>query len=191
MIGIGGASRFCILKSQKEDNKAQMIFATSVKLGFILGLVFVLIGIFGSGYIAKILGADRHTLPMAKTYINTIFTFAPFLLLNNILTAFVRNDGNPNLSMVAMLAGSFSNIILDYVFIFPLKMGMFGAAFATGLAPGTSIILLLLHFAKRKATIWFLKPRLSGSGFLIFQALVCRHLLMKFHQVWCLLPLIL
>mgnify|MGYP006892391306 CR=1 FL=1 len=47
--------------------------------------------------------------------------------MNNILIAFIRNDGAPRLAMSAMLAGSLSNILLDYIFIFPLHMGMFGA----------------------------------------------------------------
>ena len=45
--------------------------------------------------------------------------------MNNVLISFVRNDNNPKLTMVAMLTGSFSNIFLDYIFMFPLGMGMF------------------------------------------------------------------
>ena len=54
--------------------------------------------------------------------------------------------GNPKLSMIAMLTGSFSNIILDYIFIFPLHMGIFGAVLATGLAPVISLIVLSRHW---------------------------------------------
>ena len=96
------------------------------------------------------LGADSSTLPMTTTYLRTILCFAPFFISNNILIAFARNDSAPRLSMAAMLAGSLSNIILDYIFIFPLDMGMFGAAFATGLAPIISMGILSFHFFKRK-----------------------------------------
>ena len=99
---------------------------------------------------AGVLGADSSTLTMSKTYLTTILCFAPFFIMNNILIAFVRNDNNPNLSMIAMLTGSFSNIVLDYIFMFPLKMGIFGAAFATGLAPIISMGILTLHFTRGK-----------------------------------------
>ncbi|HHU77018.1 MAG TPA: MATE family efflux transporter [Firmicutes bacterium] len=172
MLGIGGATRFSILKAQRKDNKAAQVFSTSIKLGLVAGVLLAIIGLFGSKHLALALGANGFTLPMTKIYLMTILTFAPFFIVNNIVITFVRNDNNPNLSMLAMLAGSFSNIILDYVFMFPLKMGMFGAAFATGLAPVISICLLLLHFIKNKNMItalkekivWPLVPDLSALG---------------------------
>src|SRR5699024_12835197 len=60
----------------------------------------------------------------------------------NLLLCFVRNDGAPQRSMAAMIGGSLSNVVLDYVFMFPLGMGIFGAVFATGLAPVISMGIL-------------------------------------------------
>jgi putative MATE family efflux protein len=150
MLGIGGASRYGILVSLEKEKRANTVFSTAIRAGILTGFIFVLLGLFGSELLAVILGADQMTLPLTKTYLKTILCFAPFFILNNILLAFVRNDHNPRLSMAAMLVGSLSNIILDYVFMFPLKMGIFGAAFATGLAPVISIAVLLLHFSKRR-----------------------------------------
>jgi putative MATE family efflux protein len=160
MIGIGGATRYSILKSQNEDKKANIVFSTCMKLGVLIGVIFAIIGIFGSGSLALILGADISTLPLTKTYLTTILCFAPFFIINNIVLAFVRNDNNPNLSMIAMLTGSFSNIILDYIFMFPLGMGMFGAAFATGLAPIISIGILVIHFMKKKNNFIYIHSRM-------------------------------
>ena len=75
------------------------------------------------------------------------------------MLAFVRNDGAPRLSMLAMLTGSFSNIILDYIFMYPLNMGMFGAAFATGLAPIISLAVLSSHFRKKRNRFYISKFR--------------------------------
>ena len=163
MIGIGGATRYSILKSQNEDREANKVFATCVKLGVLIGVIYAIIGIFGSKSLASILGADDSTLNMTKTYLTTIMCFAPFFIMNNIMLAFVRNDNNPNLSMIAMLVGSFSNIILDYVFIFPFGMGIFGAAFATGLAPIISLITLSIHFVKRKNKFRYISTRIIKS----------------------------
>ena len=63
--------------------------------------------------------------------------------------------------MAGMLIGSLANIILDYVFIFPLQWGMFGAAFATGLAPIISMCILTRHYIKKKNHFHFHKSKLS------------------------------
>ncbi len=164
MIGIGGAARYSILKSQNIDNQANEVYSTSIKIGIISGAILVIIGIFGSRTLALLLGADISTLPLTKTYLATILCFAPFFILNNLLIVFVRNDNNPNLSMIAMLTGSFSNIVLDYIFMFPLGMGMFGAAFATGLAPIISIGILSIHFIQGKNHFRFIKNKIKLSS---------------------------
>jgi putative MATE family efflux protein len=150
MIGIGGASRYAILKVQQKDALADRTYTTCLKLGILLGVIYALIGVFGAKPLASLLGADLSTLPYTTSYLATILIFSPFFILNNIIIAFVRNDHNPQLSMAAMLIGSFSNIVLDYIFMFPLDMGMFGAAFATGLAPIISLSVLYIHFLKRR-----------------------------------------
>ncbi len=163
MLGIGGATRYSILKAQNKDKKANMVFTICIKLGILIGVILAIIGVLGSRYLALILGANISTLPLTKTYLMVILCFAPFFIINNILIAFVRNDNNPNLSMIAMLTGSFSNIILDYLFMFRFEMGMFGAAFATGLAPIISICILSFHFVKRKNNFMYIHNRIIWS----------------------------
>ena len=161
MIGIGGATRFSILKSHKDDHGANSAFSHSIWMSLAAGIFFFLFGLFGSGFLSRILGADNTTFALTNSYLKTIMCFAPFFILNNTLLAFVRNDGNPKLAMIGMLVGSLSNIILDYIFIFPLGMGMFGAAFATGLAPVISIGLLSIHFIKKKNQFHLIKCPIS------------------------------
>ena len=148
LLGVGGATRYRIHTAQKNMEGGRKVYSTTVKAGVLTGAVFLLLGFLGTSGLARLLGADASTLPMTVTYLRTIFSFAPFFILNNILIAFVRNDGNPSLAMKAMLFGSFSNIILDYLLMFPLNLGMFGAAFATGLAPILSIIVLAPHLRR-------------------------------------------
>lgn len=172
MIGIGAATRFSILKAKGNSDQAQIVFSTALKAGILLGLILTLIGILAPQQLASILGADLETLPLTATYLGTILIFAPFFIINNVVLAFVRNDGNPNLAMLAMLAGSFGNIVLDYVFMFPLNMGMFGAAFATCLAPLISIVVLLFHFVRKEnptailqnKLVWRILPDLFSLG---------------------------
>ncbi len=164
MFGIGGATRFAILKTQGEDEEASRVFTWTAVMGLITGLIFAALGLF-SGAVAMRLGADKETFEMTDTYLKVILCFAPCFILNNVVLAFVRNDRNPALSMTAMLTGSIGNVILDYLFMFPLSMGIFGAAFATGLAPAMSLAVLSLHFIKKKNTfrIKNVRPALGRS----------------------------
>lgn len=150
MIGIGGATKFTVLKTHGKDAKAEEIFTHCIAASTVIGLLCAISGILFSSEISVMLGANDETLAMTSVYIKTIMCFAPFFILNTVLIAFLRNDGAPKLAMFCMLSGSFANIILDYIFIFPLEMGMFGAAFATGIAPILSISLIYSHFSSVK-----------------------------------------
>lgn len=160
MIGIGGATRYTILRNSGEKEGTDEVFTHALLLGGAVAVILLLIGIFFSGPLATVLGADEVTFPLAKTYLTTVLCFAPFFVINNIVLAFVRNDGSPKLSMTAMLVSSFSNVVLDYIFMFPLSMGMFGAAFATGLSPVLSLCILSLHFVKRNNHFTFRRCRI-------------------------------
>ncbi|MGY0372795.1 MATE family efflux transporter [Clostridium sp. JNZ J1-5] len=161
LIGIGAATKYSIYQAQNKHNKANTIFTNSIKIGILLGVLFLLIGLLASQTLSSLLGADKNTFCMTNTYLKTILCFAPFFILNNIFIAFIRNDGSPKLSMAGMLIGSLSNIILDYVFIFPLQWGMFGAAFATGLAPIISMFILMGHCVKKKNQFHFHKSNFT------------------------------
>lgn len=148
MLGMGGGARYGVLKARGNREGQNQVFITALVLGAVFSSIFFLTGIFASESVAGILGASGSVLPMTAEYLRTILCFSPCFLLNNILLAFLRNDGAPRLAMAAMLAGSFSNVFLDYLFLFPLQWGMFGAAFATGLAPVISMSVLSIHFWK-------------------------------------------
>jgi len=159
MLGMGGGTKYSIRKSQGKHNEADRIFTNSVFLAVIFAAVFMLAGIFMSAKIVTLLGADKNVYQMTKIYLQVILLFSPFFLINNITLCFVRNDGAPQLSMAAMACGSFANIILDYVFIFPCRMGIFGAVLATGIAPVISLAILSPHFLKKKNQFHFVKCR--------------------------------
>lgn len=150
MIGMGGATKFSITRSRIGEEKNNEIFTQALCFALFLSLLFVLTALLFAGPLASLLGANEEVFAMTKTYVRVLLLFSPLFFLNNLCLCFVRNDGNPHLSMAAMVTGSFSNIILDYVFIFPLHMGIFGAILATGMAPGISLIVLSAHFIRRK-----------------------------------------
>ena len=143
-------------------NLAIRVFTNAVYLAAAFAVFFLLAGFFLTGAIISLFGADESVFSMSKTYLQVIFLFAPAFLMNNVLLCFVRNDGAPQLAMAAMVGGSLSNVVLDWVFIFPCRMGIFGAAFATGLAPVISLLILSIHFVRRRNSFHFAKGRPEG-----------------------------
>lgn len=150
MAGIGGATLYTLRREKR-------IFTDALLFTLAVSVLFFLCGVFLSEEAAYLLGADAVTLADTAVYLRTILLFSPFFLLNNLLSAFVRSDDAPRLAMTAQLAGSFSNILLDYLFIYPLGWGMAGAAFATCLAPIISLGILSAHFLQKKNTFTLVK----------------------------------
>lgn len=156
MIGIGSATRFSLQRAIGVKN-ADKYFSNAVIWASIVGLVFVAAGVFIPDTILRIMGADDTILNVGLPYLKTVMPFAPFFIINYTFTSFVRNDGAPNIAMAATILSGIFNIIFDYIFMFPLKMGMVGAALATGISPIVSMLICMAHFLSKKNTIKFVK----------------------------------
>ncbi len=152
MLGMGGATKFSICQAGAKQKDANSYFTNTLYIAVLLSLIYVLSGILLSDFITTILGANDTVFSMTKTYLRMILLFSPAFILNDIFICYVRNDKSPRLAMLAMVSGSLSNIVLDYVFLFPLNMGILGAVFATGLAPIISMGVLSTHLIKRNNT---------------------------------------
>lgn len=163
MLGIGGATKYSISKSQGLSENGSKAFTHSIILGAIFAAVFVTAGIFFSAPLSILLGADGATFEMCKTYLSVLLLFSPAFILNSIILSFVRNDGKPHLSTTAMLFGSIANIIFDYIFIFPLNMGILGAVVATGFSPIISLAIMSSFFIKGENNFKLIKSRFSAA----------------------------
>ncbi len=149
MLGMGGAAKYSLYRA-RGDGRADKMFANTLGILAVLGVIFMAAGLGFAGELAKLFGGRGAVREMAEVYLQVMLLLSPAYLLNDVLICFIRNDGNPQLSMLSMLAGSFTNIVLDYVFIFPMRMGMFGAVLATGCAPIVGMLVSLAHFARGK-----------------------------------------
>ena len=161
MIGVGSATHFTICRAQGQQKEADRAFTHAAGLGLMAGLFFLLLGVLAAGPLARLLGADAETFPLTSVYLRTLLCFGPFFIMNNVLLAFVRNDGGPSRAMCGMIIGSLSNVVMDYVFIFPLGMGMFGAALATGVSPIISMLILSGHLRSPARGFHLLRTRLT------------------------------
>lgn len=148
MVGVGGATHYSLCRAQGDTAEADRTFTHTLLLGLCIALLFVLTGTFGVVPLSRLLGANAETLDMTAVYLRLLLCFAPFFVTNNIMIAFVRNDGEPGRAMAGMIAGSLFNIVFDWVFIFPCGLGMFGAALATGASPLVSLLVLSGHLRR-------------------------------------------
>ena len=163
MLGMGGATRFSICRSRGARREADEMFTNTLYMAAGFSALFAALGLFFSGELAALLGADEEIFAMSRTYMQVLLLFSPAFILNDIFVCYVRNDGNPQLSMAATAGGSFSNIVLDYVFMFPLGMGIFGAVLATGLAPVIGIAIMSPHWLKASKGFHAVRTGLSAA----------------------------
>ena len=150
MLAMGGATKYNVCKSRGDSHGMDSAFVNTMYAAAFFSAVYMLCGALFSTQIASTLGANSEVLESTAIYLKVIMLFSPGFIFNNIAIAFVRNDGAPGLSTAAMTVGSLSNIVMDYIFIYPLALGIFGAVLATGFSPCISMLILSSHKIKGK-----------------------------------------
>lgn len=153
MVGVGSAIRFNIAYNQGKDY--MQYFSNAIMCTGILSIVFIIAGLFYPDRLIGILGGDATIISTGTSYTRIFMTFTPFFMWSYIFTSFVRNDNDPSVAMAATFISSMFNIVMDYVLVFPCKMGMAGAALATAISPIVSILICCIHFFKNTNTIKF------------------------------------
>lgn len=121
-------------------------------------------------------GADEQLLPLAKRYLIPIRYTVPVFLFTQFLSAFLRNDSDPQLTTKAVLSGGAFNVIGDYLLVFTFDMGIFGAGLATAISSIVSLLVMMTHFLRRTNTLKFVRPvrfpqqgrRIIATGFSTF-----------------------
>lgn len=152
MIGVGSAIRYVVEKAQQRKTADNYLF-NAIAFTTVIGLMFSFIGLVFPEKLLQLLGADSVIVATGTTYTRIFMAFSPVFMWNYVANAYVRNDGAPTRAMMATLSSSFFNIAFDYVLMFPLKMGMAGAALATALSPVVGIAVCMTHILSKKSHI--------------------------------------
>lgn len=155
MFGIGASVVASVYLAQKKTDAArvnitQAMFVMSFSIILLSGISFCFIDKLAVG-----LGSSERLLPLAREYMQW---FLPFFVFSSILNAgmfYVRLDGSPNYAMICNVIPAILNIILDYVFIFELDWGLFGAALATSLGYIIGAAMILYYLYDKKRTVHF------------------------------------
>lgn len=154
MIGVGTATRFGIKKAQGQK-EVDTYFLHAMFWDMIVSIPFVLTGIFAPKTVLKIMGGDPMIMELGESYMRIILIAAPAFMINYIFTAFARNDQAPTIAMIGSLSGSLFNIVFDYIFMFPMGMGMTGAALATSLSPVVTMAICSTYYLGKTCGVRF------------------------------------
>ena len=158
LFGIGGSVLFSVHKGTGDDEKANKCFTTEL-LGVLSAVIIIcLICNIFSKEILALMGAKGELFDLAYDYVRFYYYLSIPSVLVNFCSAFVRSDKDPNRAMIAVTAGGIVNVVLDIVLVYPVKMGMAGAAIASVSGITIQLLVCLTHFISKKNTIRISKP---------------------------------
>ena len=148
LISNGSSVNFNVLKGRGNTNEALSFAGNGIGLLAMEGVALaLLIGVFTPWFV-RVCGATEQVFPYALTYVRIIAAGMPFLVLTTGGTLLIRSDGSPNYALLCSLAGVVVNFVLDWLFLFPLRMGIGGAAAATVAGQVLSAVMVLLYIRR-------------------------------------------
>lgn len=150
-VGDGAASYLSICSGRQDADRAHKCVGTGITVTTIISLVLAVVCLLFAEPLMLLFGASDQTVGMAVEYFRIIAAAFPCYLLMNVMNSMIRADGTPSYAMTAMLTGAILNLILDPVFIYILKWGIAGAAWATAIGQVASFGMCAVYFFRPKS----------------------------------------
>lgn len=167
-VGTGIGLNALLSKSlgEKNQEKVNKVAGNGIFLSICIFVVFFLFGAFGSEwFISLFAGGNAEVISMGTTYLKICTCLSLGSIGFTVFERFLQSTGKTMLSTIAQISGAVANIVLDYVFIFPLGMGVAGAAWATVIGQFISLfVAMFFHYTKNKeinGNIKYIKPEIN------------------------------
>ena len=151
LIGVGGSSRIAILLGEGNKEEAEKVLGNCFLLCVVASVFFLWFGQLFITPILRLTGASEALLPMAKSYLSIVLWGVAFAIFSFALSTFIRAAGSPNYAMGTQIVGAVSNVFLDALLVWKYSMGVEGAAIATVISQGISMLWVLGYFFKKDA----------------------------------------
>ena len=166
LCSIGGSVLYGNARGAGEPEKANALFTASSLLMGLLSLILWVALLAFPHPILRFFGASAELLPTVMEYARWLILFLPVFMAPIFISGFIRNDGAPALAMTAVITGGCVNMLGDWLLVFPLGLGMKGAALATVLGSAVQLVIMCSHFFSKKCTLRLIRPRkmLSAAG---------------------------
>lgn len=163
LFDIGGAAVAAVCFGRGDTAGANKVFMHVLSANTVCFSALTLIGTLFSGEIAVLLGANDIYVQMVSDY---VFWFSVFLLpasLGPCMSIFARNDGNPKFSLAFAMTCTVSNIVGDWLMVYPLQMGISGAAMATGASYLLGTLVVMMHYLGKRGQLRICRFRVDVS----------------------------
>ena len=164
-IGIGGATLYSQAMGSGKTKHAQYIFTHSITLITVFTVVIGLTAFIIQEPLTYWLGANEETYPFANADLRVMLLFGLILTVENALSTFIRNDQNPNLAMVSLVVSALANIVINYYILYVLNLGVAEVAFGTILSAAIGVLVLAVHFFRKKNNLRLVKLKFSRALF--------------------------
>lgn len=161
-LGMGGAIYYSIYRAEKKEHEARMFTAGALWLMLISSVILTVLVLLCCNPILQLLGATGNMLALAEEYIVIVTVGTALQIFGTGLVPFIRNLGGSFYAMIAMIAGFITNIILDYLFVWVWGQGVAGAAIATVIGQGVTMLIALVYILRKKQ--FTLKIPISKAG---------------------------
>lgn len=166
-VGTGVGLNALLSKSLGERNteEVNVVAGNGIFLCVVIYSVFLIFGLFLSKRFIELFSDNPEVVNMGSSYMRICVCFSLGSIGFAIFERFLQSTGKTLLSTIAQISGAATNIVLDYVFIFPLNMGVDGAAWATVIGQFVSLfVAAAFHYSRNnEIRIQFkhLKPQLK------------------------------
>lgn len=167
MIGTGGSALVSLTLGMGDKKRANEIFSMLIYFLIAAGIVISVIGTVIMEPVAKMLGADETTLENCVIYGRTLMIAMTSFLLQNAFQSFLVVAERPKMGLIVSVISGVINMVLDFLFIYVLKMGVFGAALATGISQFAGSIVPLVYFLRKNSSPLKLVKTKFNFGYLI------------------------
>ncbi len=148
-VGVGASTCISVKLGQKDYATAQKVFGNTVTLNLIIGIAFSVIALLFLDPILYFFGASEQTIPYARDYMVIVLLGNVFSHMYFGMNAVLRASGKPRQAMYATIFTVVMNTILDPIFIYPLNLGIRGAAYATILSQILALVWQMWIFSRK------------------------------------------
>ena len=163
LFAVGTSTIIAIYLGEGKGENANSLFTQNAVLLLVMGVALSVLVIVFLEPFALLLGAEEMTLPYVKDYLLGLAPFAFCFMVSYNMEILVKTDGHPKVALLTVITGCLANCVLDYVAIFLLDWGIFGAAVATGVSQLLTVVLYLRHFMSKRSTFHFTRFRFDFS----------------------------
>lgn len=170
LCGVGGSVMMSMARGEGNKEKADACFTASCLFMLIITAIAWFALLCFQEPIFRLFGANDDVMLKTVEYGRLIIRFLPIFVFTTFIAAFIRNDGAPRLAMAAVVTGGCVNMFGDWFLVFPMKMGMTGAALATVIGTSVQAVIMASYFFRKNCGLKFARPHNYLRGFLkIFQ----------------------